>query len=328
MARGDDPKLAQSEPRNLKPRRVAGVAIAACALVCVVSSLCLVVFVNNQERPRQVTPEAAPRTNHVFAGLALCETEGRAGRERVTHRLDRLGYVPHDEWRQAPLNHEHVFTAPGCGAVGVSAEHLLRVRRKGQTDQRICDMTYAIIHACEGDALELEGSGSAEIREYALPGAALPQDLDLETYMLHVDAEVYLRGLGWEPSDTLTKQSSVVGIAPTLRVPSSGCIAWVSTAIGFTSARTTWESSTGANAWQASEFTVGRVACSDGRQTELSVTHPSSNGSIVSRAYQIGRLTPDFGRDQAAIPGGSMRLGSGGEALPTARPIADIIDEP
>lgn len=253
-----------------------------------------------------------------------------ATKAQVESWLDRHGYMGAEPAWSAPSPLPLRVVAAGldgsCGLLAFAAEPASTITGHRGADGPLrapCLPEVALVPVCDGEAAEVEGSGSVSARAYLLPGlgpeAVARAGMPLGVMLAHAEAETILRGLGWDPADEVVRESVPAGAAVRRgapAAPTSGCIGWVAVADGLGEGSTTWAGRPIGGDSARSEAVLGLVACApdpaaSATETQLALTDlDGGGGTLWFRPYapMVGPLAgADGDEGRPALGVASMR---------------------
>ncbi len=208
----------------------------------------------------------------------------------------KRGYAAGSAWtpRALPFDGAPPDLEGGCGVVvfvgsGITG-HLL-----GATAGPNCYPGSAVVSACDGDRIEVQGSGTAEVRTFVFP-ALTPEvvratGLPIDAYLAHAEAELLLRPLGWTPSDQIVRSTTTAtgfSSVPVPFDPASGCVAWIAYAAPVESCVGRWQSMEMSRAASEGAAIAGTASCRISGALETGAIEGifgSSSSSVYYRPY-------------------------------------------
>jgi len=198
----------------------------------------------------------------------------------------------------------------------------------------------ALLPVCGTEEISVVGTGSVELRLFALPGVAsdAPALTGLSPAMLLrlALAEAALSRRGFIPSSHYVVEHVPAGAPAAYHrlsapaTPSHGCVAWVAVAEGFSGANSSFEGQplgTSCEAWNAEEagFSLGLLSCDatgGGGASEVSFNDPDGDGGlVVFRPFGIAPAGPRTRETPPVSTVAALREAGGGTiTLPTPTP--------
>ena len=294
--------MARGESSRAEPKSAAIGVWAVFGTITLGTALLLVLTTRACDGAREGLVGATATVTEPFAGAgtafgSLSWRDCVAGPDpglSLTAELERRGYERRSgrsEPRELPTEVGADELEGACGVIVAIAEPTSSLGRSGsagETPRAVCTDGVAAVGVCGTELARFEGLGQARIETWIFPGLAADDvgrtELPSDVALAFAEAESILATRGWRLTDQVWRRearpsttSADVGLAP-----SSGCVPWVTVAVGLGRARSIWGPlALGSDTAPDRALVAGAACAGSAGRGSLSFDDPGGDGGTL-----------------------------------------------